>query len=200
MSHFSFTRNTYDKCALDKKEQESADPGKWVTDASVIESKEACFLGAAPFQHNPFKSVPSSSVDIDIELRGQTRDLSKCPSQKYNPNLAKPIDYQIKECADERLVPEYTRVDKPCNIFSGITINRFHPLCEDVQTIDRIHSNTFVGSNTRLQIKDTFKEKEREIKVEKERQKMEKERALGKLIWEHDMSTPCPNCAYVKYN
>lgn len=156
MSYTPFTRSLYDGCALEKKNQESTDPFKWVTDASVVESKTACFLGASPFQHNQFKSIPTDSIDIESDLRGQTRVLSKCPEDKFNPFTSKKYQYSINECKDESLVPQYTRLNKACNIFSGITINRFSPLCDDLQDLNKIHSNTYIGTNTRLQVKDAF--------------------------------------------
>jgi hypothetical protein len=159
MSHFSFTRSAYDQCALDKKLQESTGPFNYATDSEIIESKQSCFLGASPFMHNQFPSIPKESIDIESDLRGQTRNLSKCPSQKYNPNQQAPFTSSIKECTDITLVPEYTRINKPCNIFSGITINRFHPLCDDVQSLNKIHNNTYIGINTRLHVKDSFKNK-----------------------------------------
>lgn len=157
MSHFTFTRNLYDKCALDKKDQESTSPFDYQTDKSVMESKETCFLGSSPFQHNPFKSIPTEHIDIENDLRGQTRKLSKCLKTRFDPTTAKQYTSKVNECVDEKLVPEYTRINKPCNIFSGISINRFHPLCDDMQT--NIQSNTYIGSNTRLQIKDAYKNK-----------------------------------------
>lgn len=158
MSHFSFTRSLYDNCAITKKNQESSSPFQWVTDKNIVESKESCFLGAAPFAHNPFHSIPTESIDIESDLRGQTRYLSKCIDDKYNPSTAKPIDYKINECnSDLRLAPEYTRTNRSCNILSGITINRFHPLCEDLQQTSKIASNSIIGKNTRLQIKDAVK-------------------------------------------
>ena len=35
MSHFSFTRSSYDRCALEKKDEESSAPFKWMTDVNV---------------------------------------------------------------------------------------------------------------------------------------------------------------------
>ena len=157
MSHFSFTRNLYDNCALDKKNQESIDSLQYQTDVAVIESKESCFQGAAPFQHNPLRSVPAESVDIESDLRGQNLLNSKCPTHKFNPMTAKSVEWNIKECDNNLLVPEYTRMNKGCNTLSGITINRFNPLNEDLQSLEKIHSNNYTGSNTRLQIKDAFK-------------------------------------------
>lgn len=157
MSHFSFTRSLYDKCALDKKEQESTGPFKLVTDNTTAESKDRCFLAAAsPFMQNPYRSVPKDSVDIESDLRGQNLTLSRCPEFKFNPTTQKKYDIPYKECEERRLVPEYTRTNRPCNILSGVTINRFHPLCEDLQVPTKIHSNEYIGVNTRLQVKDDF--------------------------------------------
>ncbi len=188
-SHFSFTRSAYDTCALDTKNKQSSGPGQYATDVAVIENKESCFLGASPFMHNPFHSIPTNVIDIESDLRGQTRDLSKCATHKFNPNNEKPIDFKWKECRDQRLVPEYTRIDKPCNIFSGITINRFHPLCDDFQELNKIHNNSYIGSNTRLQVKDAFKEKQQKS-------------ALQTNPFIKDLDTPCmvqgQPCAYLK--
>jgi hypothetical protein len=159
MSHFSFTRSAYDDCALNQRNKESTDSFEWATDSSVTESKMACYEGTSPFMHNPYKSVPFNAIDIENDLRGQTRMLSKCAEHKYNPNNQKPHDTQLLKNCDNGLVPEYTRINKPCNIFSGITINRFHPLCEDLQELNKIHDNAYIGTNTRLQIQDAFKNK-----------------------------------------
>lgn len=159
MSHFSFTRASYDNCAIEKKDQESAGPFNWITD-NVYESKDVCFQSTSPFMQNPFRSIPKENIDIESDLRGHKYDISKCPTHKFNPQLAKGVDTKLNECKDNGLVPEYTRMNKSCNIFSGITINRFHPLCEDLQQLNKIHNNSYIGTNTRLQVKDAFKVKE----------------------------------------
>lgn len=156
-SHFSFTRSSADQCELDSKYNESSAPFSYATDAAVIESKESCFLGSSPFMHNPFKSIPTEVIDIESDLRGQTRNLGRCPSQKFNPDASKPYDFKWKECKDERLVPEYTRTDRPCNILSGVSINRFQPLADDHQELAKIHNNSYIGTNTRILIKDAYK-------------------------------------------
>ena len=88
MSHFSFTRASYDKCALEKKDQESKGPFEWLTDSTVTESKEVCFQSTSPFMQNPYRSVPQASIDIESELRGHSYQVSKCPTHKFNPELA----------------------------------------------------------------------------------------------------------------
>jgi hypothetical protein len=159
MSHFSFTRLPYDNCATIKKDCDNNASFNWMTDASITESKETCFEGASPFMHNPYKSVPANSIDIESDLRGQNIPLTKCPERKFNPDKAQKINTKVTDCKKNDLVPQYTRLNKSCNMFSGININRFDPLCEDLQEINKIHSNNYIGVNTRLQLKDTFPKK-----------------------------------------
>lgn len=158
MSHFSFTRSSYDNCALDKKEQESTGPFRWITDKETSENSNKCFLSAAsPFMQNPFRSIPQERIDAESDLRGQTLNLSKCPQFKFNPYTQKHYDIPAQnECSNMDLVPEYTRSNRSCNVLSGISINRFTPLCEDIQIPTKIHSNDYIGENTRLKVKDDF--------------------------------------------
>jgi hypothetical protein len=65
----------------------------------------------------------------------------------------------LKECDDTNnkfLTPEYTRVKRPCNTLSGININRFDYLTEDYQDMTKIQDNSYIGSNTRLSVRDSF--------------------------------------------
>lgn len=160
MSNPSFTRSAYDECALKKKSQESAALFERLTDANVMESKEVCYHSTSPFMQNPFRSVPQNAVDVESELRGQNIFNSRCPDEKYNPSKPFKSNFNItlNDCGKSDLIPEYTRINKSCN-YSGININRFQPLCENVQDPNKIHSNNFIGMNTRLQIKDAFKAK-----------------------------------------
>jgi hypothetical protein len=177
-AHFSFTKSLYDQCNLDKKLQESTGPYKWMTD-QVKESHNACYVDQPPYMHQQFPSIPSNKIDVESDLRNQTRLLSKCPSARFDPtkldnckeckkcNQGLPCgcshcrqtkyENELKDCTNTALMPEYTRINKPCNIFSGITINRFNPLCEDLQDTNKIQSNSYIGTNTRLQVKDAFK-------------------------------------------
>lgn len=183
MAHFSFTRSSYDDCALKKKNDESEAPFQWATDNLVAESNEDCFLASSPFMHQPFKSVPSTAVDTESDLRGQTRPLSKCPSSRFNPDSSQVVKVNLRDCAEDKLTPQYTRTNRPCNILSGITINRFHPLCNDLQNVNNIHQNTYIGSNTRLAVKDAYQEK------------AEQASRGGDLVI--DTKTPCNGCAFV---
>lgn len=155
MSHFSFTRLPYDNCAIDKKNQESTSPFHWMTDSSIRESEKACLSGASPLMQNPYNNVPAKVIDISSDLRGQTYNLTKCPEHQYNPNTRKTVDFRWNECTDDKLIPEYTRSNRACNL-SGININRFDILDTDVQELAKIHGNNVIGSNTRNQVRDAF--------------------------------------------
>ncbi|NDC95525.1 hypothetical protein EB118_13695 [bacterium] len=158
MSHFSFSRSLYDDCELKVKDKESVAPFNWATDPTIVESKASCFLATSPFIHNPFRSIPVDAIDTESELKNLTRTLSRCPEKKFNPDTRVNVAFpKINECMDESLVPQYTRTNKSCNVLSGITINRFDPLSEDLQELEKIHHNAYAGENTRLLIKDAYK-------------------------------------------
>jgi hypothetical protein len=180
MSHFSFTNSLYDECNINKKQYESVAPFNWITD-QLYENKNKCFVNASPFMHNQFRNIPANSIEIENDLRNANRQLSRCSETRFDPtklNNCKSCDkcneglpcgclhcketknqnkINENEACDKALIPQYTRINKPCNIFSGITINRFHPLCEDLQDVNKIQSNSYIGSNTRLNVKDAFK-------------------------------------------
>jgi hypothetical protein len=155
---FSFTNSLYDSCSLSKKQQESEGPGLWSTDSNIKESNDACFQKTSPFMHNPFRNaVPDTAIHIENDLRNQNRILSRCPEEKFPKLATNKIDFFGEKCKTDFLTPSYTRINKPCNTLSGININRFHPLYEDLQTANKIHHNSYIGINSRLAVKDAFK-------------------------------------------
>lgn len=154
MSHFSFTRNAYDKCAFDATNAENDAIFQRNTDSKVTDN--SCFVSFSQFSPTPRNSVPGAIVDTESELRGQTRLLGKCVANRFD-GVPPPQKTDLRLCGPQTenvLLPEYTRINKPCNIFSGMSINRFHPLCEDLQDLNKIHANNYIGSNSRLDIKD----------------------------------------------
>lgn len=202
-AHFSFTKSLYDDCNLAKKEQESTGPYQYMMDP-IRESQSSCWQNQSPFMHAHFNSIPSSHVDIESELRNQTRHSSKCPSARYDPtkldncrsckkcNSGLPCDCKhcretkfenrLKDCSTG-LIPSYTRTNRSCNVLSGVTINRFTPLCEDPQDMKKIQSNSYIGSNTRLEVKDAFKSsQEKDLKKKKEEQKLKDQQDRAKLV------------------
>jgi hypothetical protein len=180
----SFTNSLYDTCNLDKKNQESVGPYNWITD-NVYESSNACYVNQSPFQHNQFHHIPRDLVDVENDLRNQNRTLSRCPDNKFDPtkldncklcekcNDGLPCgcghcketkhENKINDCTTQFLVPNYSRLNKSCN-YPGITINRFQPLCEDPQDLNKIQENSYIGVDTRNFVKDAFKASEQNVR------------------------------------
>lgn len=176
--YLSFSNIFYDKCNLLKKEQESLGPYYWVSD-SINESPNPCFVEQSPFMHHPFQSIPAKLVNVESDLRNQTRILSQCPDKHFDPTKSKNcIDCKkcdqglpcncshckkfkkLLRCKTDFLQTKYSRVEKPCNVFTSMSINRFTPLCHDPQNLNTIQSNNYIGTNTRLEIRNAFHEVE----------------------------------------
>jgi hypothetical protein len=77
------TRLPYDPCAYSKSLTESTGPFAYQMFDGKYENCNRCV-----YDHftRPFDG---DIVDVDSELRNQTRPSSKCPSRKYNPNCKK---------------------------------------------------------------------------------------------------------------
>lgn len=170
-NYASFSKSLYDTCNLKKKDEESMGPFNWITDN--VHKTMNCDVAQSPFQHTQLNSIPSTLVDKESDLRNQTRPFSRCPEIKYKSN-SKELSNQCdvynqgfpcncnlcsspKNDCNDFLLPSYTRLQKPCDVLSGISINRFDPLFLDSQDINTIHNNSYIGSNTRLEVKDAFK-------------------------------------------
>ena len=119
-------------------------------------------------------------VDIDSDLRGQTRLLTNCPTHKYNPqsyaycsnckncNLGLPCGCRhcktkdvsnLSDCRPGIIPVESldTRSFDGCNDLNAFYINRWDHLCHNPQSPQRIFhyaGNRRLGANTQLDMKD----------------------------------------------
>lgn len=81
----SFNRTIYDTCSYNQDLQESANTLSYILSPYRYEHKDKCrhqlgFIGGTAVSH-----IQGNLVDLDSELRGQTRILSKCGANKYVP-------------------------------------------------------------------------------------------------------------------
>lgn len=167
MSDNFFTRTKYDSCASNKTDLENKHIFSIKTDSKSLPGQR-CFTSFSS-GYNGAHGVPDNIIDVSSDLRGQTRLLTRCPESRHNPMLAckgngVEFDADSLTCkknnenyvsCDDPMSPQYTRLNKPCNIFSGITIDRFDPMIRKVQIES---SDLIAGKNTRIQAKDQFKE------------------------------------------
>ena len=77
----SFNRTSYDQCAYEKRLQEGTSPLTYQLYEGKFENCNKCKFDKF---YRPF-----DLVDIESELRNQTRRASKCPQHKYNPKCEK---------------------------------------------------------------------------------------------------------------
>lgn len=152
-NHFSFTRNRYDNCATDKSLKQSTDPFNIITQQGIKEHETNCNLDNSPFMHENFYNIPAKFVEVEDELFCKTQKLSKCPDgpktmkTEFLPQCTKQIQNNMSSV--------YSRIDKPASVYDTIITNHFPPL-DDIQHLNMIHSNNYIGVNTRLQVKDAY--------------------------------------------
>jgi len=81
----SFTRSQYDSCSYAKDIQESTSPLEYFLFAGKYENCKNCpvgqFTNILPF---------GPKTDVESELFGLTREQTRCPEKKYNPNKPGP--------------------------------------------------------------------------------------------------------------
>jgi hypothetical protein len=73
-------RQPYDCCAYTQRLQQSVDPLQYQMYFGAQENCGKCVDKKAWFRQDP------NLVDLESDLRGQTRPLSRCDQYKYNPN------------------------------------------------------------------------------------------------------------------
>ena len=80
----NFTNLNYDKCALDKKNQENYYHFSWMTDTNSTESPNKCYQAISPFLQTQNIAPTKDLIDTESELFGQNRILTKsCPDKSF---------------------------------------------------------------------------------------------------------------------
>lgn len=180
----SLTRGIYDDCAYKRRLHESTSPLLYNINPVAYESCTKChqaypgFIGSLGGQGF---GIGPDRVDIDSDLRGQTRLLTNCPTHKYNPhsyrycgsctncnqglpcscNHCKTRDVSgLKDCRPGIIPIESldTRTGGSCDPSREAYIDRFDYLCANPQDSNRIFytasEKTRLGANTRQNIRD----------------------------------------------
>jgi hypothetical protein len=184
----SFNRLIYDDCAYKHRLYESTSPLSYWMNPYAYESCQKChqdypgFLGSLGGQ--AANSVGGALIDLESDLRNQTRLNSLCPQHKYAPicncklknNYCKNCKLSLPcSCAQCRqrntnalpscrpgIVPIEsleTRQWKSCSNLAGVHINRFDYLCENPQDPSKVFfykDSNRLGDSTRNDIRDEF--------------------------------------------
>ena len=94
----SSNRLIYDTCAYSKKLNESVGPLSYVLNPMKYENCQKCrhelgLVGGTAVSH-----IKGNMVDLENDLRGQTRSATLCPSGKYKPQTNSNIVIQGNSC------------------------------------------------------------------------------------------------------
>lgn len=92
----SSNRLTYDKCAYKQSLQQSVSPIEYSMDPIKFEHCRKCRMELGIVGGTSVSHISGNLIDLENDLRGQTRPYSKCPEYDYMPrddNKLQGIEY-----------------------------------------------------------------------------------------------------------
>ena len=81
----SSNRLMYDTCAYKKKLEESTTPLDYTLYSGKFENSSKCRIVLGQVGGNGVSLFAGNLVDLESDLRGQTRYATQCPDKKYKP-------------------------------------------------------------------------------------------------------------------
>lgn len=158
----AFTRIRFDEDAYQQQLYESTATGRYNLAPYTTYHDDTC-LQTTPEMHAAQRKMFRISdmhdqVNIESDLYNLIRKNSKNPRNKY-PYVKREYNNkpQLKECTKTSLERSYPLLEAPSHKREQqIHVKRFESLCLDPQRMNRIHSNHFIGLNTRLYNRDNY--------------------------------------------
>ena len=100
----SFNRLRYDNCAYTHELNESVGTLAYVLDPSKYENCNKCRMELGIIGGTNVSHIKGNLVDLENDLRNQTRAASKCPSLKYKPSSGNSLQLSGNHCNAPRNV------------------------------------------------------------------------------------------------
>ena len=154
----AFTRFNYDECRTKKRLQESTGPGRYSLNKPG-NGPNPCFfndpqLRVQGWGANLHSVINGSPIDIDSDLKGTTRKLTKYCTNKKFPFSGVPISQQNEYPVCRDAITDESRATHPAWQYRALPQNREYPLFFNPQenVCLRFHNNL----NTRLLERDNF--------------------------------------------
>jgi len=154
----AFTRFNYDDSRTKKKLQESTGPGRYSLNMPG-NGTSPCFFNDPQIRMQTWGAnletvVNGAPIDIDSDLKGVTRKLTKYSQKSQFPNSGVPtkVKNNYPVCGDA--LTDESRATHPAWMYRALPQNREYPLFLNPQAnvCMRFHNNL----NTRLLEKDNF--------------------------------------------
>jgi len=100
----SYNRLRYDQCAYKTDLNQSVGPLEYILNPMKYENCQKCrhefgLVGGTAVSH-----IKGNLVDLENDLRGQTRSATKCPSRKYAPSKGSSLQIAGNHCNAPRNV------------------------------------------------------------------------------------------------
>jgi hypothetical protein len=129
----AFTRPLYDPCEYDKTLEESTSTLSYLLDPNKHYNCNPCRIQFGIVGGNDVSIYQGNNVDLESELRGQTRAYSNCPSKKYLPGTI------IQGQDSNQCKPGCGKDGLPCGSLSCRKENLRHlPACDIIQYKQKI--------------------------------------------------------------
>tara|TARA_B110000879_G_C11085518_1_gene476692 strand:- start:144 stop:641 length:498 start_codon:yes stop_codon:yes gene_type:complete len=154
----AFTRFNYDDSRTKKKLQESTGPGRYSLNMPG-NGTSPCFFNDPQIRMQKWGAnldnvINGAPIDIDSDLKGVTRKLTKYNQKSQFPNSGVPITQKVEYpiCGDA--LTDESRATHPAWKYRALPQNREYPLFLNPQenVCMRFHNNL----NTRLLERDNF--------------------------------------------
>jgi hypothetical protein len=157
----SFTRFNYDKCRTEKLLQESTGPGRYMLNVPGCGSKPTYFndpqIRMQKWGGNLRKVRDGAPIDIDSDLLGITRPLTKdCISKEY-PNKGVITSEKVKYSECNKATTQESRVTHPAWMYKDLEQDHRYYLPLDPQ--ENVCMNFQNNLNTRLLERDFYERK-----------------------------------------
>ena len=154
----AFTRFNYDDCRTKKKLQESTGPGRYSLNMPG-NGPTPCFFNDPQIRMQKWGAnldtvINGAPIDINSDLTGRTRKLTKYCTNKKFPNAGVPIIQKKEYPICESALTDESRATHPAWMYRALPQNREYPLFLNPQenVCMRFHNNL----NTRLLERDNF--------------------------------------------
>jgi len=182
----------YDTGAIKHDTNASMKPLEFILDPTSVENVNQVYPDAPGFLGNDLGGVQYSDpndrihtrlsmIDLESDLSGRTRKLTKNPEKQYHPQCIDPKSLGIPSgdyCDAEIGIPvkdahrytSYPRLINPPKtlLYSGVGVNRFEFPLMNPQDVKRWESADYIGSNSRYIAKDDFMQKKNKMTYTRE--------------------------------
>ena len=100
----SSNRLIYDTCAYKKNLDQSVGPLSYVLNPIKYENCNKCRMELGVVGGTAVSHIKGNLVDLENDLRGQTRSASLCPERLYHPTLNNLIETEGSSCGPGRKI------------------------------------------------------------------------------------------------